>query len=412
MDYDLLKRSVAEDAAIRRRQRLQPVGGRGDKIFPPTYPAEERRGSGPQHVLERRRIAGADVWCALVDSVQSQANRLEEALLAALREGAAVVPHLTVDFRQAQLAGIEEITSLDAPHRVYDAILRDSLLDAEPFPKSELGVRLAKAKPADATAVLEVSPTALLFGAWNSTGEGGGLGAKFPRTLVSEIAAMGVSVEDGPIDSRTGEIEMRTAARRTGSRIDPLGILRKVEVYQGEGKAWDVDAAALGKKAKKVRPSEINHGNIVPSVQALGVTCDYAEHVAVISFAGLRRLGFGGGERDAAGRAYLAALGLLALAEQDARGYALRSRCDLVCEGRGPLQRVLADGEAPAIDLDRAAARTLYNEAFEEARRAGLALRDEPVRLVPQDKLVTIVRESQRLALEGKGGDAEEQSGS
>jgi len=32
-------------------------------------------------------------------------------------------------------------------------------------------------------------PTALIFGAWNSTGEGGGLGAKFPRAIVSEIIA-------------------------------------------------------------------------------------------------------------------------------------------------------------------------------------------------------------------------------
>jgi hypothetical protein len=54
--------------ALRRRQILQPVGGKGDKIFPPTYP-EERRGAGPRHVFERRRIDGADVWCVLIDSV-------------------------------------------------------------------------------------------------------------------------------------------------------------------------------------------------------------------------------------------------------------------------------------------------------------------------------------------------------
>lgn len=407
MDYSQLSRAVAEDAALRRRQRLQPVGGQGDKIFPPTYPGEGRNAQA-RHVLERRRIGGQDVWCALVDSVQSQANRLEEALLAAILEGAAVVPHVTVDFRAAQLAGITEITSLDAPHRVYDAILRDSLLDGQPFTKSEIGIRLAEAKPADAAVLLEISPTALLFGAWNSTGEGGGLGAKFPRALVSEIAAMGVTVEDGPADSRTGEVEVRTGARRTGSRIDPLGILRKVEVFQGEGKTWDVDAAKAGRKAKRVRPSEINHGNIAPSVQALGITCDYAEHVAVISFAGLRRLGFGGGQKDQAGRAYLAALGLLAIAEQDARGYALRSRCDLVCEGRAPLQRVEASGETSEVSVDRTAARALYRQAFEAAKAAGLALRQEPLRLVPQDKLVAIVRESQRLALEGKGGDEDE----
>ncbi|WP_174300978.1 type I-U CRISPR-associated RAMP protein Csb1/Cas7u [Caulobacter sp. S45] len=413
MNYAELSGAVAQDAALRRRQRLQPVGGEGDKLFPPTYPGEGRN-AGPRHVLERRRVAGEDVWCALVDSVQSQANRLEEALLNAVREGAVVVPHVTVDFRPAQLAGLTEITSLDAPHRVYDAILRDSLLDGQAFPKSELGVRLAEAKPGAAAALLEVSPTALLFGAWNSTGEGGGLGAKFPRALVSEIAAVGVSVEQAETLSRDRNggmitsVDVANAGRRTGSRIDPLGILRRVEVYQGEGKAWDVDQAKAGKKAKRVKPSEINHGNIAPSVQALGITCDYAEHTAVISFAGLRRLGFGGGEKDAAGRTYLAALGLFALAEQDARGYALRSRCDLVCEGRAPLQRVQADGSTPEVDLDREGARALYREAYDRAKAVGLALRDTPVRLVPQDKLVNIVRQSQHLALSGEGGDQDE----
>ena len=122
MNYAALTNAVSRDAALRRRQRLQPVGGKGDKIFPPTYP-DERRGSGPRHVFERRRIDGAEVWCALVDSVQSQANRLEEALLAAVRDRSIELPYITVDFTNRKLAGINEITSLDAPHRVYDAIL-------------------------------------------------------------------------------------------------------------------------------------------------------------------------------------------------------------------------------------------------------------------------------------------------
>jgi len=407
MNYATFARAIADDAALRRKQILQPVGGKGDKIFPPTYPAE-RRGQGPRHVFERRRVDGREAWCVLVDSVQSQANRLEEALLAALREGVIALPYVTVDFRAAQLAGLMEITSLDAPHRVYDAILRDSSLDGQPFMRSALGLRLAEAKPSDATALLEISPTALLFGAWHSTGEGGGLGAKFPRCLVSEVVAVDVPVEDGPADQRTGEIEVRTAGRLTGSRIDPLGILRRVEVYKGDAD-WDVVKERAGKNAKQVRPSEINHGNIAPTVQPLGITCDHAEQTAVLSFAGLRRLGFGGGERDSAGRALLAALGLVALTEQDTRGYALRSRCDLVCEGRAPLELLHADGTVDEIRIDRATARSLYGAALDAARAAGFRLVAEPVRLTPQDKLVEIVRRSRRLALEGAGGEAEEE---
>lgn len=405
MDVSTLATMVAEDAALRRRQRLQPVGGQGDKIFPPTYPGEGRN-APPRHVFERRRLNGEEVWCALVDSVQSQANRLEESLLEAIRDGAGI-PHVVVDFRGQGLDGIAEITSLDAPHRVYDAILRDSLLGDQPFMKSEMGERLAKAKAEDASALLEASPTALLLGSWHSTGEGGGLGAKFARSLVSEITAIGVPVEDVVINQRTGEIAIQTSGRRTGSRIDPLGVLRKVEVYKGES-GWDTDKTRAGRNAKQVRPSEINHGNIAPSVAALGVTCDHVEHMFVLSFAGLRRLRFGSPEKDRAGRTLLAALGLLAMAEQDARGYALRSRCDLVCDGRAPLELVHPDGRTEEIPFDRAAARALYDAALEAARRAGFAFSAEPIRLTPQEKLVAIVRESQRLALQGEGGEETE----
>ena len=209
MDIKKLTHTVDQCAALRRRQTLQPVGGKGDKIFPPTYPPSEgmkrvygQKNAPPQHIFERRRLNGREAWCVVVDSVQSQANRLEEALLAAVRDRAVSLPYVTVDFRNAKLAGITEITSLDAPHRVYDAILRDSLLDGQPFMKSKLGISLAEAKPGNGSALLETSPTVLLFGAWHSTGEGGGLGAKFPRCLVSEITAVDVPVEDAPADSR------------------------------------------------------------------------------------------------------------------------------------------------------------------------------------------------------------------
>ena len=422
MDITRLNRMVVEDAALRRRQTLQPVGGKGDKIFPPTYPGEGRN-APPRHVYERRRLNGQEIWCVLIDSVQSQANRLEEGLLEAIRDGVPI-PHVVVDFSKAEFDGITEITSLDAPHRVYDAILRDSLLDGEPFMNSIDGKRLAKAKTEDASALLEVSPTALLFGAWHSTGEGGGLGAKFARCLVSEIVGVDVPVED-VVNQRTGEINIRTAGRRTGSRIDPLGILNKVKIYQAKDNPNDwtsrEDLAATkgankepvlyrGKSGKPGRASLINHGNITPSVVPLGVTCDHAEHSFVLSFAALRRLRFGGAERDATGRGLLAALGLVALAEQDARGYALRSRCDLVREGRAPLELVHPDGATETIAIDRATARTLYQEAFQTAQRAGFTLSAEPIRLKPQDKLVEIVRKSQELALSGEGGEEEEAS--
>ena len=431
MNITELNNIVAKGAALRRRQRLQPAGGQGDKLFPPTYPGE-RDNAPPRHVYERRRLNGEDVWCVLIDSVQSQANRLEERLLEVIEapcdDEKLPIPHVVVDFSEAKLDGITRITSLDAPHRVYDAILRDSLLGNTPFMESAEGQRLAKASAGDASALLEISPTALLFGAWHSTGQGGGLGAKFARCLVSEIMGIDVPVDEA-VNQRTGEINARTAGRRTGSRIDPLGILSKVKIYKAqdnpndwtpreedaETKETNNEPVLYGGKPGKPggRPSIINHGNIAPSIEPLGVTCDHAEHTFVLSFAALRRLRFGGSERDAAGRSLLAALGLVALAEQDACGYALRSRCDLVCEDRAPLELVHPDGTTENIEIGREAAHKLYKDAFQDAKAedAKFNLSAEPLSLKPQEKLVEIVRKSQELALSGEGGEEEKAGG-
>jgi len=394
-----LNNAVEFHAAFRRRRRLQPIEGQGGKIFPPTYPGPKKDDSA-QHVFEKRRIDGREVWCVLVDSVQSQANRLEELLLESVREKAVEFPYVSVDFSEYQLQGLSEITSLDAPHRLFDAILRDSELDGKPFMKSDKGLALVAAKGSDATAVFELSPTALLFGVWNSTGEGGGLGAKFPRCLVSELIAV-----DVPVDESGDEVV--SAGKRTGSRIDPLGVLRRVEVYKSK-EGWDVDQKRAGKDAKKARPSEINHGNIAPTVASLGVTCDYIEQTSVVTSAGLRRLRFGDGARTAAARSLIAALGLVALLEQDARGYALRSRCDLVCDGAAPLELVKSDGTTDSVDLSLAQARALYAECVSAVRKAGFAFPSAPLMLKPQAKLVKIVKDSRDLALAGEGGEAAE----
>jgi CRISPR-associated protein Csb1 len=397
-DFEALRQALREAAGIRRNQRLVPGGGAGDKVFPPTYPGE----GGPVHLFEERRIGDAVSRCVLLDSVQSQANRMELALLSHMRAQSGHetaqrvhIPHILTDFTGARngdidLSDIGAITSLEAPHRVFDAIFRDSQLHGKSFWQSAEGRRLVAAKPDNATAIFELSPTALVFGCWHSTGQGGGLGAKFPRAIVSEI--VGVDAVPG---------------RRTGSRIDPLQIRREVEIWKGEA-GWDVSKEVAGAKAKKVRPSEINHGNIAPSIEDLGVTIGHALHTVVISLPTLRRLRFPDDQghidpaRDEAARCVLAALALLAVTAQDAEGYSLRSRCDLVRDGRRPFELLSADGESSEFDLDLADAVALYREAVEAAKTAGLPWRDEPLRLTPETKLVRIVAESRRRALAGE----------
>lgn len=401
LSVDKLTQAVAKDAAIRRVRRLQPAGGPGDKIFPPTYPGE-RQGAPPRHVFETRRIDGRDVRCVLIDSVQSQANRLEEALLAAHRANRIRLPLIEVDFvgremRGEDLSDLGLITSLDAPHRVFDAILRDSDRDGTEFMRSDIGLRLQKASMRSATALFEASPTALLFGAWNSTGEGGGLGAKFPRCLVSEVVGIGVA-----------------EGKRTGSRIDPLGVRKDVQIFRLPNGDWTFNEQAAGSKPKRVRPSEINHGNIAPSVSDLGVTIDWAMHTSVIGFAGLRRLSFPpDGEpadeaRDDAARTVLAALGLVALTEQDRGGYALRSRCDLVPEGPAAFELVHADGSVERFEIGADEAAKLLADTVRQAENRDLPWETTPIRLTPQARLVELVALSRQKALAGEAEPEED----
>jgi CRISPR-associated protein Csb1 len=400
LTIDRLTRAVQANAAIRRLRRLQPVGGRGDKIFPPTYPGEGKGKPPPRHVFEYRRLGGRDMLCVLVDSVQSQANRLEEALKNARDEERIEFPAITVDFTRTAVGVIGRITTLDAPHRVFDAIIRDSQLGGKPFKDTEEGKHLIQAKASNARAVFELSPTALVFGAWNSTGQGGGLGAKFPRCVVSEIIGVGVATEPSPSDGQA-----RASGQRTGSRIDPLGIRSGVKVYKLPNGEWGLEK---GKGAKEVRPSEINHSSIAPTVQSLGVSVDHVLHSFTLSCAALRRLRFSGSSgatpADVAARVALAALGLAAVVLQDENGYFLRSRCDLVLEEGQPtvFEIVLADGQCESVELDAPDAVALVRTAAENAHRAGIPWRANDLELTPQDKLVQIVLQSREKALAGE----------
>lgn len=406
-------KAIRKDAAIRRVRRMQPVAGQGGKIFPPTYPGD-RNNDPPRHVFERRRVNGADVLCVLVDSVQSQANRLEEALKAARDSKALWFPAIRVDFSKTGVADVGAITTLDAPHRVFDAIIRDSELDGKRFKETEYGRRLIQAKSNNAAALFELSPTALVFGAWNSTGEGGGLGAKFPRAVVSELVGIGVATEPVPGSLQ----ETRPSGQRTGSRIDPLGIRSGVKVYKLPNGDWSLEPPkaepkAKGDKskekapaAKEVKPSEVNHSNIAPSVSMLGVSVDCVQHTFVLSLAALRRLRFaqdGSADADAIARATLAALGLAAAAAQDRAGYFLRSRCDLVPEqgSSDAFELVHANGSIEPLTLGFEDACALVKAAAAEAQSKGIKWRDSDLALVPQAKLVQLVEQSRQKALEG-----------
>jgi CRISPR-associated protein Csb1 len=430
LDLPTLKKLVEGDAvAIRGKATLQPAGGPGDKVFPPTHSRgdeelrrlrpEER--AGAKYAFEKRRLPqGVLEDCVLLDSVQSQANRMEEALQALWADKRITLPVISVSFTDiAPEVGV--VTSLSAPHRIADALLRDSFLEGNLFRLSSLGKSFTDASLRNAGPLFRVCPTGLVFGLWDSTGPKGGLGAKFARALSSEIVGVGA-----------------VCGVKTSSRIDPAGIMKDSAIIyvakerDADGnptwttdvmKAEPVDTAkppksaedtALarkwGKKDKAGKPSAIVHGNIAPSIDEVagGVTIDHAEHTVVLSLAGLRRLSFGG--EDCEARCVLAALGILALLAAEGRGHDLRSRCLLVPDdkvgGALRLEAVATSGATTGLTITLDAAVELYMAAV-AALPAGLQFKkgnrilgpgETIADLEPSEKLKHLVVASRKLA--------------
>lgn len=75
IDIDTLTSAVNSGySAIRLVAKLQPAAGPGSKVFPPSH-------SEGKYAWEARRIDGGEVVrTVLLDSVQPQANRVEQAL--------------------------------------------------------------------------------------------------------------------------------------------------------------------------------------------------------------------------------------------------------------------------------------------------------------------------------------------
>lgn len=441
-------------AAFRVNAKLQPAGGPNDKVFPPTY-------SGGVYATEERLIEGKRLPCVLLDSVQSQANRLEEALRNAWErnddDNPLRMPMILTDFSNVDVSldeglteaqktlvknsvqGVGQITTLDAPHRIADAIFRDSVTENGDNFRDEYS-KAFDANISNATALFEYCPTALIFGTWDSTGSRGGLGNKFARALVSEIVGINA-----------------VAGNRTSSRIDPLGISSKVPLYETSEGGWttlrdnarttgtgaNAEPVPYASKAGKGNPSAVNHSNVTPdyvrfrndditkenrdtpdtvkrdgstiTVNAIkpgGVTIDYALQCTVLSLPALRRLRFPGKngsstERNAAARTVLTALGIVAIAEQYEQGYFLRSRCDLVREETSlTIERVNSAtiSDEDKFTLTAAEAIAILNEAVEAAKAHELAWNTEPVKLTPKPELVTMVSKSREIEL---GSEAE-----
>ena len=140
------------------RQKLLPVEGEGGVIFPPTY---ADIGYNIDTLSDGTKVA-------TIDSVGSQANRMEPIFKAA-KPGepdnplSKLVPQIDIAYGNEKTVSI-----LEAGHRLGDAVIRSSELKDDAQKAFELFLDAG-----DASALAKLAPTSLVFGVWDSRGHPG-----------------------------------------------------------------------------------------------------------------------------------------------------------------------------------------------------------------------------------------------
>lgn len=177
---------IADDrdasVALHLRQPLAPVEGPGSVIFPPTYadsPLNQRDfGYNIDELSDGTRIA-------TIDSVGSQANRMEPLFLSA-KDGepenprARLVPQIDITYDNGKSRSI-----LEAGHRLGDAVIRSTELKDRAHEAFEAFLDWNDVAP-----LARLAPTSLVFGVWDSRDTQ----AKLPRIVQSTIRAEDVDV--------------------------------------------------------------------------------------------------------------------------------------------------------------------------------------------------------------------------
>ena len=300
--------------ALHIRQKLLPVeigDGPFPVIFPPTYAMGERRAFAPYAIDELSD--GTKV--VQVDSVGAQANRMEP-LFKRAKPGqpenplSTLVPQVVIFVTDSRTNQRKPVSLLDASHRLGDALIRVAALNsAAEGEDSEVKTAFDELEAGDATRIAKLAPTSLVFGAWDSRGEG----AKLPRIVQSVIRAWDID----PL--------RRSAQYNPTMDFESLGVLDEKEKEEAEA------AAKSGRKNPAAQmgyvhvPAVDTHGGVV--VRG-GVYRDVTINLVVI-----RQLD---GEDGARLRPYILGLALVAATEpQD--GF-LRQGCLLTLDPNAPAQ--------------------------------------------------------------------------
>jgi CRISPR-associated protein Csb1 len=311
--------------ALHLRQELLPVEGKGGVIFPATYAQDERDKERSPYTIDKL-ADGTKV--AQIDSVGSQANRMEPLFKAKVDQPenwlAKLVPQIEIDIGNNRTVSI-----LDAGHRLGDAIVR-----ASDLMKDAKMAFAAYRERGDASLIAKLAPTTLVFGAWDSRGEG----AKLPRLVSATI--------------RAWDVDELTRSAQYSPPIDyvKFGVFTDEERQKAEGKA----SSDLAKRGFVAVPSVATHGGVV----ARGAI----QRDVTVNLVALRQLDGENGERL---RRYVLGLALLAATEpQD--GF-LRQGCLLTPNPDEPAQwnSVARSGARTRLQIDPAVLKAYAEKAAE-----------------------------------------------
>lgn len=341
--YDDLLKDDASVAAIVIRERLRPVQGARGVFFPPTF-AATRKGEKSDYQIdwfaprdEDRKVpelAAKDGLIAnrcTVDSVPSQANRLEARLL---KYSGTSIPKVTIT---GSRVGQGSIDLLEVGHRVGDAVVRYSKNgDKDGFEPFEAALQ-AFVK-GDAAPLAKLAPTSLVFGHWDSRDSATkkSTKSKARRLIRSEIVAYNV--------------QKVTKRSQYWSSIDPE-VSQELEQILKEAKEAAQEDPNTKNPASQLGMTDVP----VPESPAGVIAFGPIERTTIIALSSIRALvTFKSGidadvreidrEKTLAMRRYLFALALAAAADPGV--WDLREGCILVRERKAENGKVVADPTA------------------------------------------------------------------
>lgn len=328
LDLDVLLEANAAGGAAHLviTTEMAPAAGG----FAAIAPAKFATAAGAAYAFESRWIDGAAVRCVLVDSKSSQLNRVEECLSQAIGQEHPVLSRLPrVQVRYAATDGHPEafVTDLDLSHRLTDGHVRAGQVDGASVTLHPKYVAARNVQNSDVTPIMELAPSPLFLGGWDSTRKSHQ--TRFPSALTGEIIAV---VAD--------QVSEHPEARHSGARVDAVAASTQLsgKVFKSLAEAQGSELSPkLLQKISKVKDAAIQSGSplglgsIPPGLNDLaGVAASRIIRSHVLSFATLRRLRFGGTpERDNAARALLAAVALRGLVASYEDGF-IRANCHLV----------------------------------------------------------------------------------